>query len=59
MLIRSVLAKKFHTTDFNIPVMPVFLPVAYNTKWSMCALISKQVPFLLLITGILAILEGN
>lgn len=59
MLIRSVFGKKFRTTDFNIPVMQIFLPVAYNTKWSVCALISEQVPFLLLITVLLAILEGN
>lgn len=39
--------------------MQIFLPVAYNTKWSVCALISEQVPFLLLITVLLAILEGN
>lgn len=38
--------------------MSIFLPVAYNTKWSVCALISEQVLFLLLITGILAILEA-
>ena len=59
MLIQSVLGKKFRTTDFKIPVMPIFLLVAYNTKWSVCTLISEQVPFLLLITGLLAIPKGS